>query len=488
VIIRWVSEDGKRKWIYPVERDIYTKGRIIKQVSTKAKVIGITKVNIPSPLHPIVPYYVMLLEDEYGNRMPKKTMREHKIGGTYELKAAATDGAVIITKIKYDIEEYLKESIKLVHDYELKAADKILIKPSIIESAYAYQAVNTNPKVIDALINYLRERGIEDIAVGEQAMLGNDVTDAANKAGILDVCKKHDVPFIDLSKAEYAEKTADGFSFRIAKDAIDRKVINVPAMKTNSQIGISGAMENMIRVTDERTQKRMFEEDIEKTLPKLIKELPKFLTVGDATIGLHAQGPTSMGEPAFLNMLFVSKDPAALDSVFVKAGLFKMPQYLKEAAAISQGNTDTKSIEIIGDDLEAIKQHLKCAEKDATSHPHIKLIDGKADPYIFNSALKMTAKLVGLLGYEMWLAIGLHFSEEDLAGKNRLVAYGKDAIKRARELGAKTAAEIPEDIDDMEKIALLKSILESEEKSRITIADKLKSKFAGFGSKVKTRF
>ncbi|MBI2208333.1 DUF362 domain-containing protein [Candidatus Woesearchaeota archaeon] len=488
MIIRWVSEDGKRKWIYPVEKDLYSKGRIIKQVSTKAKVIGITKVNIPSPLHPIIPYYVMLLEDKYGNRMPKKTMRECKIGDTYEVKAATTDNAVIITKIKYDVEEYLKESLKLVHAHELEAADKILIKPSIIEAAYAYQAVNTNPKVIDGLISYLREKGIEDIAVGEQAMLGNDVIDAANKAGILDVCKKHNVPFIDLSKAEYAEKTSDGFSFRIAKDAMDRKVINAPVVKTNSQIGISGAMENMIRVTDERTQKKMFEEDIEKSLPKLIKALPEFLTVGDATIGLHAQGPTSLGEPAFLNMLFISKNPVALDSVFAEAGLFKMPQYLKEAAAIGLGSNNARDIEIVGDELEAIKQHLKYPEKDVTSHPHIKLIDGKADPYIFNSALKMTAKLVGLLGYEMWVAIGLHFSEEELAGKNRLVAYGKDAIKRTRELGAKTIAEIPDDIDDMEKIVLLKSVLENKEKRNITAADKLKSKITSIGAKIKGSF
>ena len=112
MIIRWVSEDGKRKWIYPVKNDIYTKGKIIKQISTKAEVIGITKVNIPSPMHPITPYNILLLEDEYENRMPKKTMKEYKIGDIYEIKPAETDSAVIITKIKYDNYEYLKHSLK----------------------------------------------------------------------------------------------------------------------------------------------------------------------------------------------------------------------------------------------------------------------------------------------------------------------------------------------------------------------------------------
>jgi len=488
VIIRWVSEDGKRKWLYPVEKDIYTKEKIVKQISTKAKVIGVTKVYIPSPMHPITPYYVILLEDKYGNKMPKKTMKEYKIGEIYELKPATSDGAVIITKIKYDIEEYLKESLKLVYDFTLNSSDKILIKPSIIEPAYAYQAVDTNPKVLDALINYLKEQGINDIVIGEQSMIGNDVMAGAKKSGILDICKKHRISFIDLSKTEYVEKMLDGFNFRIAKEAIERKIINVPVMKTNSQISISGAMENMVRIVDEKTQKNMFKFDIEKTLPKLIKALPRFLTIGDATIGLQAQGPTILGEPAFLNLLFLSKDPVALDTVFAEAFMLEIPNYLKEANLIGAGNNNTKTIEIIGDELEAVKYHFKLPEKDASSHPNIKIIDGKSDPYIFNTTLKMTSKLAGILGHEMYIAIGSNLIKDMFVGKERLVVYGIDAIQKVKELGVEPLAEIPEDIDEVEKIILLKSVLENQEKSKITVGDKIKSKIASFGAKIKSSF
>lgn len=488
MIIRWVSEDGKRKWIYPVKKDIYTKGKIIKQISTKAKVIGITKVNIPSPMHPITPYNVILLEDEYGNRMPKKTMKEYKIGDIYEIKPATTDSAVIITKIKYDIYEYLKQSLKLLHDYDISSKDKILIKPSIIEPVYSYQAVATNSELIDALITYLRENNVRDIIVAEQAMLGNDTIESAAKSGILDVCKKHEIPFVDLSKSEYVEKTSDDFSFRIAKEVFERKIINMPVMKTNSQIGVSGAMENMLRVVDENTQKKMFEQDIEKTLPKLIKILPNFLSIGDATIGLQANGPTLLGEPAFLNMLFLSKDPVALDSVFIEAGIFAKPDYIKESALIGLGNSDTKNIEIVGDELEAIKYPLKAAEKNATAHTKIKLIDGKANPYTYNTALKMSAKLVGLLGQEINLVIGSLITKDMLQEKTRLVAYGKEAIEKLKALGITPVAEIPEEMNDVEKIMLLKSILQNPDKENITVIDKLKSKIANFGTKIKNKF
>jgi len=247
-------------------------------------------------------------------------------------------------------------------------------------------------------------------------------------------------------------------------------------------------MENMLRVVDEDTQKGMFEKDINKTLPKLIKTLPEFLTIGDATIGLQGNGPTLLGEPAFLNMLFLSKDPVALDAVFAESGILTIPQYVKIASLLDVGNCDTKKIEIVGDELEAIKCSLKPAEKNATAHTKIKLIDGNANPYTYNTALKMTAKLVGLLGDEVNLVIGSLITKEMLQKKNRLVAYGKDAIEQLKKLRVKAIAEIPENMDDTEKVMLLKSILQSPNKKEITVADKLKSKVASFGMKIKKKF
>ena len=488
MIIRWVCEKDSKKWMYPIQKCVYCKGPIKKQVSRKARVIGITKVNIPSPMHPIIPYNVILLEDDHGNRMPKKTMKDYKIGDDYRIEKAKQDSAVIATKIKYDLYEALKSSLELLNSFDMVEHDKVLIKPSIIEPAYSYTAVNTNPKILDALIAFLKEKNVNDIIVAEQAMSGNDTLDSAKKSGILEVCEKHNIGFVNLEKAEYVEKEADGIKLMIAKYFIERRVINLPVMKTNSQIGVSGAVENMMRCAHKDTQKIMFEQDIEKTLPKLLKALPPFLSIGDATIGMQGQGPTSLGEPAFLNMLFASKDPVALDAVFVEMGMLEMPQYLKECCTLGLGNYDSKTIEVVGDELEAIKFALKPAKKNESAHPKIKLIDGKADPCIFNSAIKATAKLLGLSGQEINLAIGSQLTKDMIADKNRLVAYGNDAIKKIKEIGINPLAEIPDGIDDVEKIVLLKSILENPEKGGITFADKIKSKIFKFGAKLKSSF
>ena len=193
MIIRWICEKCSKKWIYPVEKCVYCKGSTIKQKGTKIKVAGITKVAIPSPMHPTIPYNVLLLEDEHGNRLPKKTMKDYKIGDMYVEQKAKGKDAVAVVKVKYDIYEAIKEAIELLNGIELSTDDKILVKPSIVTAAYPYQAVNTNPDFLNALIMVLIEHGIkkENIMVAEQALIGSDTVDAASKAGILEVCKKN---------------------------------------------------------------------------------------------------------------------------------------------------------------------------------------------------------------------------------------------------------------------------------------------------------
>jgi hypothetical protein len=49
MIVRWVCEKDNRKWIYPIKKCLYCGEPVKKQVGRKTKVIGLTKVNIPSP-------------------------------------------------------------------------------------------------------------------------------------------------------------------------------------------------------------------------------------------------------------------------------------------------------------------------------------------------------------------------------------------------------------------------------------------------------
>ena len=478
MIIRWVCEKCSKKWIYPVEKCAFCKGSISKQLGSKLKVVGFTKVMIASPMHPIVPYNVVLLEDEHGNKIPRKTMKEYKIGDSFNVNNAKTGDAVAITRIKYDVYEAIKEALGLLKDLGINTDDKILVKPSIVSAAYPYQAVNTNPEFLDALIKVLMEYGIkkENILVAEQALIGSDATDAASKAGVLEVCKKNGINFADISKGPFETVEHGNMKFSVFKEAVERKIINAPIMKTNFQIGISGAMENLSRLCDEKTQKEMYQNDIEKTLPKLVNALKNVITVADASNGMQGQGPLSLGEPAFLNLVFAGMNSASIDAAFCEACMLPVPQYVSD-------NIDSKKIEIVGNEIEALKYPIKQPSLNETPHSDIKVIDGKSCPACLNLMYSLTSKLIGVRGNELHIAMGSCLDPNILKEKQRVVVLGDCAIKKFESMGLGFAS-IGENIDSIEQLILLKKLLTTEGAPKITNIDKVKTKMQKLLSRV----
>ncbi|MBS3098306.1 DUF362 domain-containing protein [Candidatus Woesearchaeota archaeon] len=363
-VLRWVCRKCNKKWLYPIDKCIYCKENVEKEIGVKTKVIGVSKVNVPSPYHPIVPYYVLILEDENGSRMPKKSMREWKIGDEYKWQPSDDESAVSIVKIKYDIYEAVKEALELI-EFEFDKNAKIMVKPEIIAKAYPYMAFNTNPKVIDAILKILIEKGAkaENIIVAERCQF-DPMEEALPRSEIDNVCEKYKVKFVDLAKSRYETKKAGNFEFEIAKEVLDKGlIINVPVLKTHLLLGIAGALENMTKVVSEKTYKEMSSkkpEEIAQAIALLNKSL-KYITIGDGTIGMQGNGPAQYGEPAFLNMILASKDPVALDSVFKEIALLRQVPYLDVAEKLGVGTADIREITIVGEELGACQRELKPA-------------------------------------------------------------------------------------------------------------------------------
>ncbi len=365
MIIRWICKKCKKKWIYPIEECIYCNAKISKQVGNKTKVIGLTEVTIPSIMHPIVPYYTLILEDEHGNRMPKKTMREYKIGDEYRWEKSEDESAVSIIKIKYDFFEATKQAFSLIGDVDIEKDSNILIKPNIMAAAYPYMAITTNPRVVDSLIEYLTKKGAsaENIVVAEQVQYG-DFDNAARKSGFGKLCKKWGIRLVDLSQTDYVEKESGGFRFQLTKEIATKDlVINVPVMKTHLLLGISGALENMTRLVSKENYKEMARDPLKAldAIAHLHKVLPRYITLGDASIGMQGNGPLKYGEPAFLNMLLASKDPVALDKVFQEIGMLRKIPLIDAAERLGIGSGDLREIVTVGDELDACRIELKPA-------------------------------------------------------------------------------------------------------------------------------
>ncbi|MEK6808709.1 MAG: DUF362 domain-containing protein, partial [Nanoarchaeota archaeon] len=345
--IRWICKNCNKKWIQPVETCIFCKGKTEKQIGRKLRVIGFTKVNIPSVMHPIVPYNILLLEDELGNKMPKKTIRDYNMGDDYEVLPSKDRHAVSITKIKYDVDSAIEEALYLIGGIKVNAKTRILLKPNIMSSAYKYLSVTTHPKILSAIITYLLSNGAlaKNIALAEQCIY-NPIDDALVKSGIGEVCKHFNIRFLDIAKGDFEEREINGMKFNISKIPNYDLIINVPVLKTHLLFGISGAFENMTRFVAKENllQLQKTNIDLNKVLVILNKILPKYLTIGDGMIGMQGNWPLN-GECAFLNYVLASHDAVAHDAVFAELGMFlRNPKYLDIAEKEGLGIADINKI------------------------------------------------------------------------------------------------------------------------------------------------
>lgn len=479
-MIRWKCNSCNKVWIFPIKKCLYCKGEI-KRIETKPnRIIGFTKVTVPSPLHPITPYNIILLEDEEGNRLPRKTMKEYKVGDKFIEEKAKTDSAVSIVKTKYDIYDAVKNALELIN-FDIKPESKILIKPNISIASYPYQAACTNPKTIDAVIKLLLDKNVkkENISIAEQSVFGGDTIKAAAKSGILSVCKKYCVDFIDLSKTEFEERTTEGHKFKISKEILNKDlIINIPVLKTNFQIGISGALENMTRVTAVETQKEMAKTNPDEQIAYLNKTI-NYFTIADGTIGMQGTGPFLSGEPSFLNLIMASRDPVALDTVFCELGMFNLPDYIKTAGKIGVGNSNLKEIEVVGNELEATKFELKKPSKNLSPNLRVNVVDGRSWPGEYYALYSILNRFGNIHIKKANIAIGRVLNKEMLP-EERLIAFGNEAIEKLKELGIKPMAEIKGDPPDLlESYILLKKMLTKEGEVRINLFDQAKSKIIG---------
>ena len=359
-IIRWVCEPCDKKWIHPVDNCIYCNNPIKKVVGKTAKVVGFTKVYIPNPLHPVVPYNVLILEDENGNRMPKKTIKDYAMGDSYENNPDGGDSAVSIVRIKYDHDEAVKEAIELIGGLDVNGK-KVLIKPNLSVPGYSYLGLCTNPIVLESLIEYCKNNGASDIAIAEQSFFV-DTDKAVVKSGVLELIEKHKLKFIDISKTEFEEKTEREFNFEISKILGEYEVIiNVPVIKTDMYLNVDGAFENLTRFLSKKNFEELSQDPKKAAmaLAVLPNIMPKFVTIGDGSIGTQGNGPAQYGEPGFYNLIFASRNPVVHDRAVQEVLCLKKTPYIELASQLGVGEFDISKINFIGNELDALRRDIK---------------------------------------------------------------------------------------------------------------------------------
>jgi hypothetical protein len=145
-----------------------------------------------------------------------------------------------------DIQGTVLKSINTLGNLKIEKDDLVVIKPNVCFPKNLQNMVITDPRVLEAVINIAKTRSRNVIVVESDSVSGT-ADYRMRKTGMLELIKKCEVGFLNLSKDDFEEHQVSGLSLQIPKTVLKADYfINVPKVKTNDQMFITIAMKNML--------------------------------------------------------------------------------------------------------------------------------------------------------------------------------------------------------------------------------------------------
>ena len=268
----------------------------------------------------------------------------------------------------------VRRAVELCRGLEhLPAGGRVFIKPNIVFWTRAVPfpkwGVITTTRVIEDMIILLKERGIDDITIGEGTVtmtpgdtqtpshafesLGYGRLNALYGVKCINVFERPFVP-VDLG---------DGFKLNFNVDAVESDfLVNLPVMKCHNQTIVSLGIKNLKGLIDIASRKRCHSmqpgRDLHAWVSHLADRMPPMFTLIDG-IYTNERGPGFDGRMRRSNILVASADNLSADLVGAKL-LGHDPAHvphLAYAAAHRERPADLSDIDILGETIESMARY-----------------------------------------------------------------------------------------------------------------------------------
>lgn len=266
----------------------------------------------------------------------------------------------------------LRKAIELCNGFEtLNRNDRILIKPNYCfrhPIAPPYGTVTTS-KLIELIVQLLLEHGCKDISIGEGAIIGLfDEFEPYTKrgfqgTGIDKIAKKHGVKLINFNHGPFQELNLGGIKAQVSQTALESDfLINVPVLKTHLQTKVSLGFKNLKGCLSKASKKEFHRANQLDNLISLLNEVIKSdLVIIDGIYMLEKGPETLLGVAHRKDLIIASPDIFECDVIGTTILGIDPSQvgYLREFAQRHNRSFDISAIQIKGEDIESLREHLE---------------------------------------------------------------------------------------------------------------------------------
>ena len=283
----------------------------------------------------------------------------------------------IVSIVRYEKPyESVKKAIELCKGLDhLPPKAKVFIKPNIVFWTKAVPfpkwGVITTSRVIEDIIVLLKDKGIEDISIGEGIVVA-DPKDRETPAhafktlGYETLKKKYGVKYINIFDRKFEKvDLGEGIELNFNSDILHSDfVVDIPAMKAHNLTKVSLGIKNIKGMIDINSRKKAHSIDPVKNLDfivaRMADKMPPMLTLIDGIYSLE-RGPAFDGKMHKSNILVASSDVLSADKVGAKILGYEPSQipHLVHAAANHKRPIDFSDIEVKGESIESVASEKK---------------------------------------------------------------------------------------------------------------------------------
>jgi len=267
--------------------------------------------------------------------------------------------------------ESVRQAVELCRGLDhLPSKARVFIKPNIVfwtkAVAFPKWGVITTSRVVEDVIILLKERGIDDITIGEGTVTMNpkDLATPAHAFETLGYGKlkqKYGIKYMNIFERPFKKvDLGDGVELRFNADALDSDfVVDLPVMKAHNQTVVSLGIKNLKGLIDVPSRKKCHNmtpgKDLHFWVSKLADKMPPMLTLQDG-IYTNERGPGPDGKLQRSNLLVASADVLSADLVGAAILGYKPEQvpHLMHAAENHGRLWDFSDIEVVGERIDDV--------------------------------------------------------------------------------------------------------------------------------------
>ena len=241
----------------------------------------------------------------------------------------------------------------------LEPFSKVLIKVNFITAKNWETGATTDPMVVEAIINRVRDLGKEPVVVESDAQLTN-ADKAVVASGMKEMLDRVGVPFVNMRHAEEkvevpvrGGKTLD--SIKVAKMAMESAIVSAAKLKTHMGTGVTLGMKNMFGMLTTKWKGRYHLNGMHKVVHDICLTLPPSLTVIDGFVAMEGRGPVQ-GTPVRMDAVIAGTDVVATDAVACRVMGFTPDEIDHIVWGHQSGIGTIDDVEVVGDGVEAVRR------------------------------------------------------------------------------------------------------------------------------------